>query len=83
MIIKNNIIKITIISRHLFSLIAPQHPKKAIKKTTQPTTITRMGIVSIAGINSEMLFRANNTATPKPMNAAPPSYKEITLNFKI
>lgn len=34
---------LTVVSMHVLSLIAPQHPKKAVMKTTAPITIVRTG----------------------------------------
>lgn len=76
MIININITMNTIIRKHPFSLIAPQHPKKEIKKMTQPITMTRMGIVLITGIKSEMLPTETSTAMPMPTKAAPASCKK-------
>lgn len=77
----NNHKEITRISKHLLSLIAPQHPQKEIKKTMHPATITRMGIVSITGINSRTSPSCTSTAVPTPMKARPANCDKKKVSY--
>lgn len=66
------ICSLTVVSMHGLSLTAPQHPKKAVMKITEPMTIDKIGaILKLSGITlvTSVMLSLNNI--PTIINANP------------
>ena len=67
---------LTVPSKHLFSLIAPQQPRKPTTNRSDPTAIMMYAALKISGLSLMSCLNESaptTTQIPIPNNAAPPS----------